>query len=139
MKSFVTTIVFVLIIGVIYTAGAQMVTVSEVDCRNLVQHSPSADVAYKPGVDAYGRSVVSADLGGGTPIQIPKFFSIPITVDLQKRLGLPADSSSYQTQNFSVGSVEWIDGKAWFNGQPLQNPETAKLTELCRKRLASGR
>ncbi|MBF0267636.1 MAG: hypothetical protein HQL44_03480 [Alphaproteobacteria bacterium] len=41
------------------------VRISRQDCSRLIHHAPSADVAYKPGVDVKGRAVAPADLDGG--------------------------------------------------------------------------
>ena len=138
MRNFFTTAVFLLAIGIIYSAGAQTVTVSEADCARFTAHAPSNGVAYKPGVDVHGNKVVPADLGGSVTISAPKSFEIPITMDLQKRLGIPVSPSQFQTQNFTVGVVKWENGRATFNGEPLQNEEAAKLSALCQQRMVSG-
>ena len=138
MRTFVTTAVLLIAIVLIYSADAQTVRIRTSECANLVQHVPSDDVAYKPGVDADGQPVVPADLGGGIQIKPPEELSIPITLDLQKRLGIPVDPKQYQTQNFTVGTVTWKDGRGYFNGQPLQNEEQAKLAELCQKQMKGG-
>jgi hypothetical protein len=78
--------------------------------------------------------VTPADLGGGVSIQPPKSFSIPIGIDLKEKLRLPADSSLYQTNNFSVGTVTVADGLAYFNGQPLQDDAAHRLSQLCQRR-----
>jgi hypothetical protein len=139
MKTFFTTAAFLLAIGIIYGAGAQnrTVRVSEADCARFAAHVPRADVAYKPGVDADGNKVIPADLGGGINIAAPKNFEIPITLDLQKLLGIPANPNSFQTQNFTVGVVKWENGRATFNGTPLQNEEAAELSALCQQRIAA--
>ncbi len=134
MKNFVTTLGFLLVIGVIYGARALDYRVTGAECAHLAAHTPDADVAFKPGVTADGRRVAPADLGGGTQIAAPKRFEIPITVDLQKRLGIPADPNQFQTQNFSVGTVVWENGQASFNGAPLQDAETARLIAYCKSR-----
>jgi len=134
IKNFVTTLGFLLAIGVIYGARALTYSISVPECASLVVHSPSADVAYRPGIDAEGRRVAPADLGGGTSIDAPKRLEIPITVDLQKRLGIPADPNLFQTQNFSVGTVVWENGRASFNGVPLQNEQMAALVAYCKGR-----
>jgi hypothetical protein len=140
MRSFLTTISFLLVISIIYSAAAQTVTVSEADCARLTSHTPDSDVAYKPGVDVNGNAVAPADLNGGVNIAMPKEFTIPITVDLQKKLGLPADPNSYQTQNFSVGNVTVKeDGRAYFNGQPLQDDEAHRLSVLCQQQARATR
>jgi hypothetical protein len=139
MHSFVTTAFFCFAILIIYSAGAQTVSVTRDDCAQLVAHVPGQDVAYQPGLDAYGRKVLPADLGGGIQIKAPTEFSIPITMDLQKSLGIPVDPSKFQTQNFTVGTVKFKNGRAYFNDQPLQSEQAAKLSALCQKRLANGR
>jgi hypothetical protein len=77
---------------------------------------PNQDVTYQPGVDASGRRVLPADLGGSTQIKAPTEFSIPITMDLQKALGLPVDPTKFQTQNFTIGTVKFMNGRSYFNG-----------------------
>ncbi len=135
MRTFVTTAALLVAIVLIYSADAQTVKIRTTDCANFVSHLPTDDVAYKPGVDVHGRSVVPADLGGGVQIKPPQELEIPITVDLQKRLGIPVDPKQYQTQNFTVGTVSWKNGRGYFNGQPLQTEEQARLAELCQKTL----
>lgn len=52
----------------------------EVCERLILQHRPAADVAYRPGVDAQGNPVVSADLTPN-PIALPRFYEFDINVD----------------------------------------------------------
>lgn len=140
MRNFLTTAGFILAITIIYSAAdAQMVTVTAETCARLAEHVPDADVTYTPGVDAEGNPVTPADLGGGTRIEPPTAFSIPITIDLQRRLGVPPDPAQYQTENFTVGTVTVRDGRAWFNGQPLQDEDQARLSRLCQQRLRATR
>ena len=63
--------------------AASQLTVSKKDCARIVRYAPSADVAYKPGVDAYGRKVAPADLGGGSALKLPKEITIDIGIDLE--------------------------------------------------------
>jgi len=140
MKSLFGTTGFMIAIALIYSAAkAQNVTISQADCASLVRYVPAADVAYRPGVDLDGRPVAPADPNAAPPLALPEQFSIPITVDLQKRLGVPADPSSFQTDHFTVGTVVWRDNAAWFNGQPLQSEESLRLAALCQRRLAGRR
>ena len=139
MRTFVSTAALVTAIVLIYSAKAQTVTVRAADCTQFVRHIADSNVAYRPDVDVEGRAVVPADLGGSVRIEPPKEFSIPITVDLQKALGIPLDPNRFQTQNFTVGTVTWKDGKGYFNGQPLQNEQSAKLAALCQKQMATDR
>ncbi|MEE8445438.1 MAG: hypothetical protein V3S44_08810 [Alphaproteobacteria bacterium] len=142
MKSIFGTAGFVIAIALIYSAAdahnaqdAGTVTISQADCATLVGHAPVADVAFKPGVDLAGRPVAPADPNAAPPLVLPERFSIPITVDLRKRLGIPADPSQYQTEHFTIGTVVWRDGAAWFNGQPLQSQASRDLAALCQQRL----
>lgn len=134
MRTFLTTAGFILAITIIYSAAdAQTVTVTAETCAALTEHAPAPDVAYVPGVDARGNAVVPADLGGTPVVELPAEFSIPINVDLAKRLGVPADPAHYQTRNFEIGTVTVRDGRAYFNGQPLQDEEAARLSRLCQQ------
>lgn len=113
---------------------AETITVTREDCVDFVRHEPAPDVAYRPGVDSRGRQVTPADLGDHPPIELPKEFAIPITVDLADRLGLPAGSRLFEPQT-NIGTVVYRDGKAWFNGRELPSDGTAALIAACRKRL----
>lgn len=57
------------------------------DCKRLIRHQARADVAYKPGVDVRGNSVVPADASGGFTIPLPDVFEFNITKDLTTYLG----------------------------------------------------
>ena len=138
MRTFVTTAALLVAIALIFSAEAQTVSIRADDCAQLVRHVAASDVVFVPGVDLQGRTVVPADLSGGVQFDSAREFSIPITLDLQKRLDIPVDPNLFQTQNFSVGIVTWKDGKGHFNGQPLQSEQSAKLAALCQKQMSSG-
>ncbi|MEP2189339.1 MAG: hypothetical protein ABJK54_12615, partial [Alphaproteobacteria bacterium] len=57
------------------------------DCRRVLRHQPSGDVAYKPGVDARGKPVAPADLSGGFKMVLPDVFEFNVTKDLTAYLG----------------------------------------------------
>jgi hypothetical protein len=114
-----------------------VVTISKADCDRLVTHQPAPDVPYRPGSDVYGRPVVPADLNGGPEIALPETIRIPITVDLFDRFGIPANSDSFEADAL-VGEVTYGDGRAYFNGLPLQDDAAAELSALC-QRLAPTR
>ncbi|RAU22493.1 hypothetical protein CU669_07300 [Paramagnetospirillum kuznetsovii] len=67
------------------TGGPMVITITKLDCSRLIQHQPSADVAYKPGVDVRGRPVASADTDPGraefAKKLIPDVLEIPITIN----------------------------------------------------------
>ena len=70
------------------------ITITKKDCRRLVRHTASADVAYRPGVDVRGRKVVPADAGGRVPLKLPDVFEFNIDVDIRKYLGGPEDDAA---------------------------------------------
>ena len=109
------------------------VTVKPKDCRRLVAHQPSDDVAYKAGVDAYGRPVKPADLPGTQVIKAPNKITFSITHDALEGLGLTG-SSSLLSGEASVGEVAYdiSTGRLEFNGQPLTDPEITALAVACR-------
>ncbi len=113
---------------------AQEITITAQDCARLVEHVPDADATYRPGVDVRGRPVTPADLPGAPQIQVPESFSIPITVDLASRLGIPAGGDAEFTAEAMIGQVDvTADGRAFFNGQPLQDEEARQLSILCQR------
>ena len=107
-----------------------VVTISKIDCGRLVKHQPAADVAYQPGIDVNGRPVAPADLGDGIQIAVPEVIRIPIEVDLFDRFGIPANPGLYEA-DAQVGVVIYQGGRAYFNGQPLQDEAMAELAERC--------
>lgn len=122
------------------TAFADTVIVTREGCAALQRYVPSADVEYKPGQDVVnGKPVAPADLDGGVPpLKVPDTIDIVISVELQKRLGIPVDSTLYKPEAF-IGTVSVApDGRATFNGQPLQNDAAYELARLCQKQGASN-
>ena len=114
------------------------VTVTEADCANVTAHTPDASVAYQPGVTADGQKVAPADLAGSSfTVTPPEKITIDIQLDLQKRLGIPANAGQYSTEG-SLGKVTIENGRAYYNGQELatgaQNAVAAACRNLKRKR-----
>lgn len=117
-------------------ALADTVIVTREGCAALQRYVPSADVEYKPGRDVVnGKPVAPADLDGGVPpLKLPDKIEVIISVELQKRLGIPVDSTLYKPETF-VGTVSVApDGRASFNGQPLQSDAAYQLAQLCQQR-----
>lgn len=114
--------------------AAQNLVITADDCVELTKHVPDADVKYRPDADP---DVVPADLGKRRRIEVPRQFSIPITVELEKRFGIP-NNNQYKAEA-RIGTVEWKDGRAWFNGQPLGSDEERAVARLCRERLDARR
>ncbi len=108
------------------------VTITRADCARLIEHVPAPDVAYQPGVDAYGRAVTPADLTGGAQIQVPETLHIPIEIDLLDRFGIPANPGLYES-DIPIGEVVYRNGRLTFEGQPLQDDAAAELSRRCQK------
>ncbi len=109
-----------------------IVTIEEEDCRRLMVHHPSDDVAYTPGVTKRGKKVVPADLNA-QPIVLPEIIRIPITVDMFERYNIPANKANFEA-NAEIGVVEvHKNGDAFFNGQRLQSEEQRELSLKCQE------
>jgi len=111
------------------------ITVSKSDCKLLVRHVPSADVAYQPGVDVRGNKVVGADLpGSASAIKLPDRIQFDLTYDLLKDYGISDESPLAAIGEASLGKVEYnlLNGSLTFNGAPLDDPEQAMLAAACK-------
>src|SRR3954449_8033242 len=81
-------------------AAAQQgpIVVSSSNCDAIAHVNDAPGVAYTPGVDVDGNAVAPADLPGGSTAlnQALAHPPLKITVDLQKRFGIPANSALFQ-------------------------------------------
>jgi hypothetical protein len=106
-------------------------------CNALIKHTPSADVAYQPGVDMNGKKVAPADVPGSPQVQLPNKIDIPLTVNLAKTLNL--DTTKYPYNTLGSGTEAWlgtlsVEGdKVTFNGKPLSDEQQDNLAVLCMK------
>ncbi len=126
--------------GVLGGAGAQnlpatptKIEVTGVDCRRLfAAHQPTADVAYKPGVDVHGKPVAPADLNPAPQIKLPETVAFDVAVDL-RRFGVPLTSPLFQP-SVKLGEVrvDVLTGKTLYNGEAIGNPEIEALREACK-------
>lgn len=114
--------------------AAADIAVSRRDCDRLVKYQQPPGVEYQPGVDAHGETVVPADLGGGVDLKLPETIIIPIEVLIQDRYHIPPNSALWSSKA-ELGVVTVEGDEVLYNGQPLTDPETAALAELCRKQL----
>lgn len=110
--------------------SAQSIVVTSGDCAALVEHQPSADVAYRPGVDVRGRAVVAADLAGAPRIALPDEIVIDVTVLVYEYLGQTPPSGLGDTRT-TVGRLVFSDGKLTFNGEPLSDPASDAVAAAC--------
>lgn len=110
---------------------AVTVTIDEASCRQLTRYAPDAEVSadYQSGVDAHGRPVAPADLGGGKPLDLPRSFTFDVEISVFGRTEKRLSQSSLTVGQVTVAP----DGRAYFNGQPLQEDEAWELAERCRE------
>lgn len=113
----------------VHAARAQsVVIINEADCDRLVAYVAAPGVAYTPGVDVNGQAVAPADLNGAQDIQVPDVITIPVTIDLATRLGIPTSFLARPT----VGEVQvGADGRVSFNGEPLGSDAEHELAKRC--------
>ena len=105
--------------------------VSKRDCNRLVQHQPSADVAYKAGVDVRGKKVKTADADGTVKLDLPEEITIPITFDIAEKYGV-GTAGKFAGESV-VGKVTVKGGRTYWNGKPLDNEDQAAIAAACQK------
>jgi hypothetical protein len=115
-------------------AEERAIEITRADCNLLVKHVPAPDVEYQPGQDVYGNPVAPADLDGGYQVTLPETILIPITVELQERFGIPANSVLYKGEaEIGVAEVSLDGERVTFNGQELTSPEARALAVACQE------
>ncbi|MBV8548794.1 MAG: hypothetical protein JO126_05000 [Alphaproteobacteria bacterium] len=136
MKQHAVIIVMsLLLIGMAPPARAAASQVDPRLCQALVQYTPSADVAYQPGVDVHGKPVAPADLPGTPAIAVPDKINIPLTMNMAKLLNLnttafPNNALGAGTEA-QLGTITVEGNKVSFNGQTLTSDQQDKLAVLC--------
>lgn len=115
--------------------GLVRAEISRADCRQLVEHVPNPDVAYKPGVDVYGRPVPTAEYKGNVNVQLPEAIVIDLDFDLAASIGIPVQPGAQP--EIRLGKIVVRGNRAWYNNQPLFDEAQAVLAAKCGKRLYS--
>jgi len=122
-------------------------TVDPRACRMVADHVPSADVEYRPGVDARGNAVAPADLPGSWGATNPSAPELPVTfrigVDLAQRLGLPPGAADARfgvpqgrglsIEDLTAAQVTVQGSTVLLNGRPIGAGQGSGLAELCRR------
>ena len=108
------------------SATAEVSGIPAAACRQMVTHTPDANVTYRPGADIVnGKPVVPADLPSGNSVVPPQEFNIRLTINLARRLGIPIPSGGYA--RLLPGHLTVNGNAAAFNGQPLQDDALSLL------------
>lgn len=114
------------------SSNAQLSTVRDADCHQIVYHIPADDVAFVPGVDVSGNPVAPADLNSGYGITAPEEVTIDIRLDLARRLGLGEGVASALIGGEGVvGQVRVKGQDLYWNGALLPRDNQAALLEAC--------
>ena len=126
-----------LVMSVPASAGDKL-QVTKTECLRLFQHQPAPDVAFKPGVDVYGRKVAPADVPNASPFQVPSEIVIDFSVDLNEKYGIGQDAEgnkrySATTETFGNVRVDPLSGKVTYGGQPLDGVDTEAIRDACRR------
>lgn len=120
-------------------ANAQLTTVRNADCRQIVYHTPADDVAFVPGVDVSGKPVAPADLNGGHGIAAPEQVTIDIRLDLAQRLGLGDGVASALIGGEGIVGQVTVNGQdLYWNGALLPRDNQAELLEACGEVLSAA-
>lgn len=122
----------------VHPAYAETVRVSKQDCARVVRHTPAPDVAYKPGVDVYGRKVAPADLGNPSPIKVPDVISFNLTQSLPGLSTATGNIGSAFGEPV-IGKITIQGNQVYFNGKPLGGIGQAEVIKKCREALSGRR
>lgn len=126
-------IAMLILMGATTAVTAQTaVRISRQDCSQLSRHIASSDATYQPGVDVNGNAVAPADLNGSGQIPAPDAITIPLTLDLASRLGIPPGGNADYLARPVIGDVVVSrDGRVTFNGTPLTSDAQFELAQKC--------
>ena len=84
---------------------------------------------YKPGVDARGKKVKGANLGGASAFKVPSEINIDLNVDLAEKYGFD-DKGLSATQSF--GKISYRKGRVYLNGKPMDGNDQGAIVQACR-------
>jgi len=115
----------------VQAAEKSSITITKSDCILLVEHVPSADVAYQPGVDVRGRKVAPADVEASPNLTdiVPEVLEFSIALN-----PLKGGAARFGETSLEVGRVSFDMKKrrATFNGKPLTRAETRRISKKCK-------
>ncbi len=124
------------ILAIVAVSGAQAaedksIRITKSDCIRLVEHHPSVDVAYRPGVDVRGGKVVPADVDASPNLRniVPQVLEFSIALN-----PLKGGAARFGETSLAVGTVgfDMKSRRATFNGKPLTRSETRRISKKCK-------
>ena len=122
----------------VWVAGGIVTLIGALCYAELAAAHPHAGGEYHFLTRAYGRPVAPADLNPAPLLGPGERMTLNVQADL-RRYGIPASSPLFQP-NVGVGEISFdINGRVFFNGQPLGGSEQAALADLCRQRMPGAR
>ncbi|NKB57059.1 MAG: hypothetical protein GKS00_12065 [Alphaproteobacteria bacterium] len=114
------------------------VRITKSDCILIVEHRPSADVAYQPGVDVRGRMVAPANVEESLALKdiVPKVLEFSIALN-----PLKGGAARFGETSLDVGTISFDmeKNRATFNGKPLTRTETRRLSRKCKEILRKSK
>ena len=117
--------------GAVLADPQSQIKLTRQNCAAITTHVPSADVEYRPGVDARGRPVAPADLPGGTAVRIPDEIAIDIGFNLAEKYGIGAGGRF--VGDAVIGRVSVKQGRVYWNDELMADREQHAIAEACRK------
>jgi len=111
-------------------------SVSQEDCKRLlkrqVEHTPSDDVAYKPGVDVRGKAVAPANAGQPLgEIALPDKVVIDFGMDFAGRYGISGAGLHTATADMFTIQYDLAQGGLTVNGKPLNSDDSRAVSKAC--------
>ncbi len=107
------------------------IRITKSDCIRLVEHHPSADVAYQPGVDVRGRKVAPADVEASPALKnlVPEVLEFSIALN-----PLKGGAARFGETSLNVGNISFdMNAKrATLNGERLSRKDTRHLSRKCK-------
>ena len=111
-------VLLILLLMPVTSLAEEVESISPV-CQLLTVHTPTDDVAYKPGVDVNGNAVVPTDLNPNT-FAVPDVIKVPLDINLAERLPNIAEGVQLEAP---LGMLEiYSDGKVQYNGKDWTAP-----------------
>jgi hypothetical protein len=129
---------FLLICGALPAAAQSPLRVAagpqgQVEISGEICTALGADADYRAGVDVGGHPVAPADLPNRSPSLGLGEAPIEINSRFAGRFGVPAAGGAYDAKAI-LGYVTVREGRAFFNGTPLEDDANAAIIAACHQR-----